>query len=662
MEEASGKMESARGSELKFGRFAGPAIIFLAAFVAIVPELFRGASCGHDFDVHLVSWFDCLNAWRHGIVYPHWTPSPNYGAGEPRFVFYPPFTWILGAALAAILPWSAVPIALTWLIFAATGLATRALARLALTDAQATLAGCVAIASGYALFTGYERTAFPEFAGGFWLPLVMLFALRAGGIDSHKGFENVPQGLKPAGVGPQYGLAEAVPFQNSRVPPVPRTWGPGRAAQSTVGPLRLLSNQAFDGSTVPLAIAFAGAWLSNLPLAVIATYMIAALAVLATASQKSWAPILRALAGGSLGLGLATFYWLPAALERNLVDVRQATQDPGYNFEHNWLFIHNSNPVLALHDSINHQASWIAVSMLAVAIAGFLVAWRRGTLRSPAGYVRWWTPMAAIPVLVAFLLFPVSRMVWHSLPELPFIQYPWRWLESVEAPMAIFFVAAIWPAARRARMAVCAACALGFIAAVVYADRNYFQTCYPEDAVPAMLASYNAGAGFDGMFEYAPIGSDITTIARGLPDACLVSDMNAELGKPDPDDPDANPIWAADQGSCIATFAADRSNPEHLGLNATIPQSGWLVLKLLAFPAWRATLNGRPLYEDMANQLRTRPDGLIAVPVERGPVELRVDFATRPEVIVARWMSCAAVLFAIALAWFERRFNSARQH
>jgi len=68
--------------------FAGPAIVLLAAFVAIVPQLIRGNSCGHDFDVHLVSWLDCVNAWHHGIPYPHWAPSPNYGAGEPRFVFY----------------------------------------------------------------------------------------------------------------------------------------------------------------------------------------------------------------------------------------------------------------------------------------------------------------------------------------------------------------------------------------------------------------------------------------------------------------------------------------------------------------------------------------------------------------------------------------------
>ena len=110
----------------------GPVLILLAAAVAVAPQLLRGNTCGHDFDIHLVSWFDCLNSWRHGILYPQWTPSPNYGAGEPRFIFYPPFTWMLGAALGAFLPWQLVPIALTFLLLAATGLATRKLALCAL--------------------------------------------------------------------------------------------------------------------------------------------------------------------------------------------------------------------------------------------------------------------------------------------------------------------------------------------------------------------------------------------------------------------------------------------------------------------------------------------------------------------------------------------------
>ena len=170
-----------------------------------------------------------------------------------------------------------------------------------------------------------------------------------------------------------------------------------------------------------------------------------------------------------------------------------------------------------------------------------------------------------------------------------------------------------------------------------------------------MLASYRAGAGFDGMFEYSPPNSDITAIARGLPDACLVADPDAELGQLDPDDSSANPIWTLDQKSCVATFATDRFDPEHLRLNAMVPQSGWLVLRLLAFPAWRAELNGQALASDRANALHTRPDGMIAVRVERGPIHLDISWKTTSDVILGRWVSAIALVLAVLPAWFERR-------
>jgi uncharacterized membrane protein len=79
--------------------------------IAIVPLAFRGTSCGQDFDFHLQSWMEAAQQWRDGILYPHWVASANYGAGEPRFVFYPPFSWTLGAFLGTIFPWTWTPIA-----------------------------------------------------------------------------------------------------------------------------------------------------------------------------------------------------------------------------------------------------------------------------------------------------------------------------------------------------------------------------------------------------------------------------------------------------------------------------------------------------------------------------------------------------------------------
>ncbi|MGB7265004.1 MAG: 6-pyruvoyl-tetrahydropterin synthase-related protein [Terracidiphilus sp.] len=600
------RVGSAHASPPILGRLLGPLLILLAAFVAIIPQLIRGNSCGHDFDVHLVSWLDCVNAWRHGIPYPHWAPSPNYGAGEPRFVYYPPFTWMLGAALGMVVPWHLVPIVLTFLTLAGTGLATRALALVALDDTPATLAGCTALFSGYALFTGYERSAFPEFAGGVWLPLLLLFALR----DRN--------------------------------------------------PSASLARRAFDGSTAPLAVMLALAWLSNLPLGVMAGYLLAAVALLWALVNKSWAPMLRAAVAAVLGLGLAAIYWLPAALERYWVDIRQATQDPGYNFENNWLFAHNANPLLSLHNAILNQASWIAVSMIAVAVLSLIVCWRRGAIpiSRNTGNLRWWIPLAANPIVVCFLMFPISRPVWQLLPEMPFLQYPWRWLDAVEAPMAIFFVAAIWPSSRRGRTIVIATCTAAFLAATAFAGTYFFQVCYPEDTVASTLADFRAGTGFEGMYEYEPPGGDDSSIATGLPDACLVSEPSVALGKPDPDDPDANPIWNSNQDTCLSTFTTvngNQTNPEHRRIHAATAQPGYLVLRLVRFPAWSIRVNGQ-----MINTMPKRADGLIAVPVPRGPVDLNVDWTTTPNAVVGRWVSAISVMLLTALWLLELKRRDTR--
>jgi hypothetical protein len=589
------------GKVLDWPRLAGPAVILLAAAVATAPQLFRGNSCGHDFDIHLVSWFDCLSSWRHGIAYPQWTPSANYGAGEPHFVFYPPLTWMLGAALGLVLPWHLVPIVLTFLLLAATGFAIRALAWCAMPDAPATLAGCAALFSSYALFTAYERSAFGELAG-FWIPLLLLLILRD---------------------------------------------------RNPSGPLL---RRACDGSAAPLALVLAGAWLSNAPLGVMASYLLAAVALALAVLYRSWAPILRAAIAAVLGIGLTAFYLVPAAWEQRWVDIRQATDDPGLKIENSFLFGHPADPQLALHNLELTRVSWIVLVMLAVALGGLLVAWRRKTL--PAS-PRWWIPLALIPLAVLFLQLPLSLPVWNLLPKLRFLQFPWRWLVVLEAPMALFFAAAVWPRAgarRWLRIAIPSACAALFLASTAVAAVYFFQPCDDEDAVAPMVSVYRTGQGFEGVYEYEPIGADNSLVATGLPDACLVSNPHIVLGVIDT--PDANPDWWVEQKSCDAVYSAvppaAQPNPEHLNIRAVLPHAGTLILRLRTYPAWRITLNGHP-----AGPLIARDDGLIAVPVPEGQVDLAADWTTTPDVRAGRWLSALALLLLTVLGLLERRSQTA---
>ena len=587
----------------RWARYAGPAVILLAASVAIAPQLLRGNSCGHDFDIHLVSWFDCVNSWRHGILYPQWTPSANYGAGEPRFIFYPPLTWMLGAALGLALPWALAPIALTFLLLAATGLATRALARQMLADAPATLAGCAALFSSYALFTAYERTAFGEMAA-FWIPLLLLLVLRDRNASAS-------------------------------------TW-----------------RRAFDGSAALLALVLAGAWLSNAPLGVMASYLLAGVALVIALCDRSWTAIVRAATATIGGLGIAAFYLVPAAYEQRWVDIHQATDDPGLKIENSFLFGHPADPALALHNAELLRVSWIAVGMVGIALVGWYIARRRGALIAAN---RWWMPLVLIPLTVLLLQLPVSLPLWNVLPKLRFLQFPWRWLVVLEAPLGIFFAAAVWPRAtayRTARVVVATASTVLFLGSTAIAASTYFQPCDDEDAVAPMVSVYRSGAGFDGVYEYEPIGADNGVVATGLPDACLVADPQTKLGILDT--PGANPDWWVEQNSCEAVFSASpkeaEANPEHLHFSATMPHAGALILRLRTYPAWRITVNGTP-----ATQLAEREDGLMVVAVPQDRVELNADWTTTPDVRAGRWLTLLALVLLASLWVFERRNKPARR-
>ena len=606
-------MGAESSSPASWTRLAGPAIVVLAALVAITPLLMGGASCGHDFDFHAISWLETLNSWRQGVFFPHWADAPNYGAGEPAFVFYPPLTRSVCALLGAILPWPSVPAAVTFLVLAGIGLATRALARQAMEDGPATLAGCVAIFSGYVLFTAYERSDFAELTGGIWLPVLLLLMLP----------RRTPEHLR-GDAGLQQPAASGSLWRN-----------------------------AFDGSAAPLALVVAAAWLTNPPVGVMACYLLAALSLALLLLTKSWAPILRAAAGVALGVGLAAIYLIPAAWEQRWVEIQRAINDPMEKIQYNWLFARHADPRLAFHDSVLHQASLIAVVMITITLAGLWLSWRRGSL---PGKACWWLPLAAIPVVVLFLQLPVSQFVWN-LPKLQFLQFPWRWLVAVEAPMGIFFASAVWTNHPRRRRVVVLICVALFLAEIWVAKRYLYTPCEPEDSVPSLLSSYRTGVGFDGSDEYTPVGADNSLVALGLPDACLVTDPATPLGAPTEDSDTL--FWHPAQGSCDATFSA-KANPgkprvEHWLFHAMTRHAGFLVLRLREYPAWRIQVNGQ-----LVRSLPERSDGLIAVPVPQGTVVLAVDWTTTTDVLAGRWVSALSVLLLAALVLLEKKLSRAQ--
>jgi 6-pyruvoyl-tetrahydropterin synthase related domain len=359
-------------------------ISMLAALALLLPYFLMGSASGHDFEFHVASWLDVAYQWKHGVLFPRWTAWTNYGFGEPRFIFYPPLSWILGAALNLLLPISWVPAAFVFLTQSLAGLCAFLLLRRLVGKTPAYLGAAFYAANPYALLVSYIRSDFAEQLACAIFPLLLLGALRLAGL-----------------------------LENEK---------PGRTAIAS------------------FALLFAGAWLCNAPAGVISSYSVALVFAWAAVTQRSWRIILRAAAGLALGFGLAAFYLVPAAYEQRWVNIGQALSS-GLLPAQNFLF---TAIVDVEHTWFNWISSLCALALILLAALTALASRRfvSGTARS-SGNKLVWSALLVLGAAATFLMLRMSAPLWNLLPKLRFVQFPWRWMSIVAVVCCCFLAAAI---------------------------------------------------------------------------------------------------------------------------------------------------------------------------------------------------------------------------
>ncbi len=440
-----------------------------ASFAAIVPFLWRGNPSGHDFEFHVFSWMEVLGQWKHGIIYPRWAALAHWGYGEARFLFYPPASWTLGAALGTVLPWKIVPGAYCWFALTLAGAAMYRLARKWVSPSDAMFAALFYALNPYHLLIVYWRSAFAELLAAALLPLLVLCLVRIFARDSD-------HGLRP---------------------------------------------------TLRLSLILAAAWLTNVPAAVMIQYSAAALALLlattdwpdGTGPERSshgvhWLGLIRTGIAFVLGAGLASFYLIPAIYEQKWIDVSQVLS-PGVRPQDNFLF----TPLADVdHNHFNFLVSSIGVAEIGVLILAIVFARRARVLASPRTA---WLILSAWGTGCAILMLRVSNVLWQHLPKLRFVQLPFRWLLCMNAALAILLTMAF----RRWTPRLLAS---AFLLAALIAAGYHFQPPWWDTAadIREMSDAMTGGSGYEGTDEYVPAGVDAYELNKSL---ALVSN---EAGAP----------------------------------------------------------------------------------------------------------------------------------
>ena len=273
-------------------------LICAAAFAAEIPFFFFGTPSGHDVEFHLYSWLDVLAQWKHGIIYPRWAAEAHFGFGEPRFVFYPPASWMLGGLLSALVPWVIASAVYIWIGLVAAGVSMFTLARKWLDRRDAVFAAVFYAANPYHLVIVYWRSAFAELLASCLVPLLVLAIFKVANDNDGDGWRAV----------------------------------------------------------VPLSLVLAAAWLTNAPAAVMIHYSAALLLLFFAWKRRSLRVLLNGGAAIALGVCLAAFYLLPAIYEQKWVNISEAVS-AGSRPQDNFLFMHTAD---AAHDAFNQIISWVA--------------------------------------------------------------------------------------------------------------------------------------------------------------------------------------------------------------------------------------------------------------------------------------------------------------
>jgi hypothetical protein len=407
--------------------------------------------------------------------------------------------------------------------------------------------------------------------------------------------------------------------------------------------VRRLAREPTAGAAALLALAYAGLLLTHLVTAFMTLLLLAPYALMHLACRPGRVKRLGVLlASGVLALLLSAVYLVPLLAQREAVYL-DSVYNPALDWSRSFLF---QRPQSAGSNAgrIRPWVETIALAQAAIALgaAGLLALRRRGASMAAKGsgsQTEGWI-QALLCAWATFLQIPASAALWANLPELGSVQFPWRF-SAFQGLSACVLVSCAWsaergaaaaPAARLPAMArrlsaaaMRAALVLAVVAALELAWRIPGARGWIQDGALRQGQRYRDAF----VYEYLP---------RGLPLSLLLKPEALKMRRAELSGPGSVHVllW---HGHTRRLLVEGR-------------EANRLRLRTLAYPGWRAYVDGQPVPLEAGHTLQ-----LIELRVAPGRRQVLLRF----EPTADRWLGAVlsgaglTLLAALGLAARPRR-------
>jgi hypothetical protein len=568
-------------------------ISFWAIVVAIMIGVFAalpwlwGIPKGADTLLHFYRTVQIDHMIEQGVLFSPWAPDMAYGFGYPIFNYYAPLSYYLASIFSLLganleLAFQAIFVIAMVLSSVSMFLWTRDM----VTEPAALVAAAMYALSPYILVDAVHRGALAELLALSMLPLIL------------------------------WTIRRYLVF--------------GRWTYALVG-----------------ILGFAALILSHNITALVFTPVLICYVFAVTISRFispvtrvgfSWTRPVIAICLLILGLGLSAFFWVPALLERDLVQIMQVIGPSDFNYENNFLALLDlvALPFSADLNLVNHVVP-ISLSLVAIILGLIGIFSFKKYLDEPEKLAH----LAFAGLVVAASLYltqSLSTWVWESIPLLEFLQFPWRLLGL--ASLFLAFLSGVGaetlqqlarpPIVRVFVPAILVAVAILYILPWQFA--NYSQS--PDESVFA-LAEFERESGYLGTTstaEYLPIGVNNLPVDNSTDQANAGVKLQLDTLPPG------------------ATIEAAEYRPLAYDLIVNTPESFLAQFNTFYFDGWRAWVDDEP-----APIVVSESDGLLGVRVPEGRHELRVQFGHTPVRFAARVITLVALLLVAMTIFVIRR-------